>query len=360
MIKGRQKISGISRAYCVRNLGLAEQRKRLRELCGDNHPEVGKATMQMFAKTKYYWFRMPKLAAATIVLLAANFCCVKASAQDRSQQAAVLAPRPVLHPLDQIQAALRKAVSPGDICPENYFKSSTFTTHVFYYNWDISQISATEAGFGYTETIKWSTGWGWKHEAATFNFQFTNLGRLTVEPAGSAFRVMLPGDRSVMCLANGRQSWLVWNQQEDANAFVQAADWLIWQSSPEGKATIARQTESRDAFAQQLESWKAGARPNMPDDVHVHDVLAKQAYTEKNLQRARVEYEAGLGVFPVWPEGQFNLALICGETGDYDCAVEHMQNYLELVPDAQDAQAAKDKLIIWRDKLGNSSQPAIK
>lgn len=317
---------------------------------------MGKVNTQMFTKAKYRCrlMRMTWFAALILALLSANFCRAKESAQDRSQQAPAVTLNPVLHPLEQIQAALQKAASPGDICPENYFKSTTFTTHVFYYNWNISQISATETGFGYTQTIKWSTGWGWRHDAATFNFQFANLSQLTVEPAGSAFRVMLPGDRSVMCLANGRQTWLVWNRQEDANAFVQATNWLIWQSSPAGKATIARQTEARDAFAQQLQSWKAGLRPKMPDDAHVHEVLAQQAYTEKNLRRARDEYEAGLTLFPIWPEGQFNLALICGETGDYDCAVEHMQNYLELVPDATDAQAAKDKIIIWKDKIAHS------
>jgi predicted TPR repeat methyltransferase len=65
-----------------------------------------------------------------------------------------------------------------------------------------------------------------------------------------------------------------------------------------------------------------------------------------------------LVIFPTWPEGQFNLAFLCGETGDYGCAVEHMQDYLELVPDAPDAQAAKDKLIIWKDKLNSGQIPA--
>jgi hypothetical protein len=31
-----------------------------------------------------------------------------------------------------------------------------------------------------------------------------------------------------------------------------------------------------------------------------------------------------------------------------------MQDYLELVPDAPDAQAARDKIIIWKDKVARS------
>ena len=31
-------------------------------------------------------------------------------------------------------------------------------------------------------------------------------------------------------------------------------------------------------------------------------------------------------------------------------AIEHMQAYLELVPDAQDAQSARDQIVIWQYK----------
>ena len=36
--------------------------------------------------------------------------------------------------------------------------------------------------------------------------------------------------------------------------------------------------------------------------------------------------------------------------GYYDAAMEHMQAYLELVPEAADAQAARDKILIWQAK----------
>jgi hypothetical protein len=52
----------------------------------------------------------------------------------------------------------------------------------------------------------------------------------------------------------------------------------------------------------------------------------------------------------MWPEGWFNAALVAGELGEYPEAVEFMQNYLELVPDAKDAQSARDQLEIWKMK----------
>jgi len=42
---------------------------------------------------------------------------------------------------------------------------------------------------------------------------------------------------------------------------------------------------------------------------------------------------------------------LLGEAADYAEAVRHMRSYLELVPDAPDANVARDRLIIWQDKL---------
>jgi hypothetical protein len=44
--------------------------------------------------------------------------------------------------------------------------------------------------------------------------------------------------------------------------------------------------------------------------------------------------------------------MIAAELGSYAEAVERMQADLELVPDASDAQAARDQIVIWRDKAG--------
>ena len=62
---------------------------------------------------------------------------------------------------------------------------------------------------------------------------------------------------------------------------------------------------------------------------------------------------SALGVFPTWPEGQFNLATLAGEKKFYETAIFHMKEYLELVPESSDAQAAKDSVIIWKDKVAS-------
>ena len=48
-------------------------------------------------------------------------------------------------------------------------------------------------------------------------------------------------------------------------------------------------------------------------------------------------------------------------SGDYTDAVEHMQNYLELLPNATDAQSARDQIDLWKFKAGqplSAAQPS--
>jgi tetratricopeptide (TPR) repeat protein len=143
--------------------------------------------------------------------------------------------------------------------------------------------------------------------------------------------------------------YLLLDTPDAAEKAVSDIEWLVAHADENVAAAKARE----ERFKQDAAAWRAAnPKPTLPDSVHEHDVLARNAIEEKNLAKALSEYDAGLEIFPTWPEGQFNMALICSETGDYGCAIEHMENYLELMPDAPDAKAAKDKLIIWRDKVG--------
>jgi tetratricopeptide (TPR) repeat protein len=107
-------------------------------------------------------------------------------------------------------------------------------------------------------------------------------------------------------------------------------------------------------FESLLPAWRETAiKPTMPEAAREHQVLAEYAFKEKDEEKAIREYMAALDIFPTWPEGQFNLATLAGEKKYYELAVIHMKEYLELVPDSTDAQAAKDSIIIWRDKLSS-------
>ena len=104
-------------------------------------------------------------------------------------------------------------------------------------------------------------------------------------------------------------------------------------------------------FQQQATAWRAlASKPPIPDEVKLQRMLAEEAVKEKQPWKALVHYEAGLELCPTWPQGYFNAALIAAELKFYAQAVEHMQSYLELAPDAADAQSARDQLAIWQYK----------
>lgn len=102
----------------------------------------------------------------------------------------------------------------------------------------------------------------------------------------------------------------------------------------------------------------------MPEAAREHQVLAEYAFKQRETEKAVREYKSALEIFPTWPEGQFNLATLAGEQKDYGTAILHMEEYLELVPDSPDTQAAKDSIIIWRDRLSSflaqENQPPAK
>ena len=104
-------------------------------------------------------------------------------------------------------------------------------------------------------------------------------------------------------------------------------------------------------FPQRAATWRALAtKPPIPEEVRVQRLLAEDAIKEKNPDEALNHYENGIELYPTWPEGNFNAALIAAELKYYANAIEHMQAYLELVPNAADAQAAHEKILIWQVK----------
>jgi tetratricopeptide (TPR) repeat protein len=128
-----------------------------------------------------------------------------------------------------------------------------------------------------------------------------------------------------------------------------ALDYLAAAAREQVKAQLDSQFEQ---FKGQAKAWReAAAKPPMPESAREHQVLAEYAFKEKDTDKAIKEYMAALEIFPTWPEGQFNLATLAGEKKFYETAIFHMKEYLELVPESSDAQAAKDSVIIWKDKV---------
>lgn len=116
-------------------------------------------------------------------------------------------------------------------------------------------------------------------------------------------------------------------------------------------------TALRD-FPQAATAWQALAtKPPISEEVRAQRLLAETAFRERKLAQALYHYERGVELDPVWPEGRFNAALVAAELEYYDEAVEQMSAYLELAPNAPDAQDARDNIAIWQ---GKAEQQAVK
>lgn len=140
-----------------------------------------------------------------------------------------------------------------------------------------------------------------------------------------------------------------WANISDAQLFVDAVNAIV--SEYRGGAP-ARAALDWVEFQASAKAWRElNVKPALPEETHREKVLAEEALREKNLEAAISHYRAGLKMTPLWPEGQFNVALLHAELGDFFFAVGNMLRYLELVPDASDAQAARDKMIIWQNKV---------
>jgi hypothetical protein len=137
----------------------------------------------------------------------------------------------------------------------------------------------------------------------------------------------------------------------DQHRFQAALIFLARKTQEEVEAKAAANLEE---FKPKAAAWRQLAvKPDMPEEAHRHQVLAENAFQAKDVAKAIFEYEAALRAYSLWPEGHYNLAMLAGEIGGrpgYDIAIFHMKSYLELMPDAPDARAAKDSIIVWEDK----------
>ena len=67
-----------------------------------------------------------------------------------------------------------------------------------------------------------------------------------------------------------------------------------------------------------------------------------------NYGDAIIYYDKAMAIDPVsYPAGYYNFALIAAMAERYELAILNMKKYLLLLPDAEDAEAAQDKIYEW-------------
>jgi tetratricopeptide (TPR) repeat protein len=147
-------------------------------------------------------------------------------------------------------------------------------------------------------------------------------------------------------------------QQEKNNAeCMHSANWFAAALNGLHAYAISHPAGSGD-FHQQAAAWRAlTTKPPLAEGARILRLAAEDAIKRQKPDEALNDFELGVQADPTWAQGWFNAALLAGELGFFADAADHMQNYLELLPDAADAQSARDQIDLWKYKAGQS--PAV-
>jgi tetratricopeptide (TPR) repeat protein len=142
-----------------------------------------------------------------------------------------------------------------------------------------------------------------------------------------------------------------WLLRSDAEAFASVLS-VLKQYAIQERTKLASEASSFSDFQGKAKAWRAlKVKPELPPEVRRFRVLAEDAIKHQEFEKAVDYYEKGMAIEPLWPQGQYNAALLYGEMKEYRDAELHMKRYLELVPDAPDAQAARDQMMIWQSRM---------
>jgi S1-C subfamily serine protease len=126
--------------------------------------------------------------------------------------------------------------------------------------------------------------------------------------------------------------------------------------------TVATEKEAKSfaQFQDSAKAWRAlPAKPALLEEVQRFRVLAENAFKKKDFAEAIGYYEQGLAVEPLWPDGQFNAALVAAELQYYGRAVHHMKRFLELCPDAKDANTCRQQMWVWQEEAKKLQASAL-
>jgi tetratricopeptide (TPR) repeat protein len=177
--------------------------------------------------------------------------------------------------------------------------------------------------------------------AGRYSFQFDKIKHVAVIHEGDTFAIDI-----------GPPWYVHWKSEADVRHFLDAVQAMKYYASDR---PLADDKTSFAEFQKMAGAWRAlPTKPLLPDQAQQYRVLAEDALRNKDLYKTTDYYEQGLAIAPLWPQAHFNLALLYGELEIYGLAVLHMKRYLELEPDAPDAQSTREQMIIWQSKLPKS------
>lgn len=107
-------------------------------------------------------------------------------------------------------------------------------------------------------------------------------------------------------------------------------------------------------FLPLAEQYRAmSPKPAVSEEQRRYIVQANALAQQKEFSRAIALYAKALELNPFsYPAAYYNMALIAAQEHQYGNAIIHMKKYLLLVPQAEDARSAQDKIYEWEALSG--------
>ena len=104
----------------------------------------------------------------------------------------------------------------------------------------------------------------------------------------------------------------------------------------------------------------AGAVADTKDDAQRFLLRGQEAVaiakTSADFQAAVKEISEAVRIAPDFADAWYNLGLVQEKAGDLPSAMKSMRRYLELAPNAPDAQSVRDTLVRWEYRAERAQQ----
>lgn len=142
--------------------------------------------------------------------------------------------------------------------------------------------------------------------------------------------------------------WSGWSQS-DAQQMADALRVLVLDARQQIDRMLATRYQK---FLGLCGAYLGKAAAPLPEEARQHQLLAQDAQGRNDTDKALDEYDKALVAAPCWAEGRYQSALLEAQVGYYPVAVQDMKKYLLLYPDAPNAQAARDQILIWNGRMG--------
>ena len=169
----------------------------------------------------------------------------------------------------------------------------------------------------------------------TFHIYYSDLGNkpLSAE-ACKADRIILP--------YSGKIDWIEVFDDPKAHAFCDTLYNL-------GLRYKEQQAEEQAKFLEQAARYRTlSEKPTLSEEQRRFIVQAEACRKRKDYAEAIRVFREAVKLDPVsYPAAYLNMALLYAEQQRYQMAIDTMQKYLALGPDAKDARSAQDKIYEW-------------